>query len=150
MFRYVDQALLIEYYILGEHAVYASPQGRLALFDIGLAVNPFLHESWSDAVPGFHSRDALSYSNNFAGPIRKGNTRQLHSRIVCPGHDHQVAVVERKGLHLDEGLPGPRYWLRFVDKRQSLYSKSVANLECFHFLSPPPISVSHRLPLQAK
>jgi hypothetical protein len=132
MFWNLDQAFLVEYDIFGKQPVNRSAKRRLRFIDVRLAVNPFLHECRSHPVPGLDSGYCRPDSDNFARSIGKGNPRQLHPRIVCAGHHHQVPVIQRKSAHLHQRLARSGNRLRLFDQTQSFYPEPIANLKCLH------------------
>ena len=102
----VDEAAFGEEVGGGEDAVDGAAEGGLAGGGEDGAVVPVLEEEAGDVVADFEVRDLAADGGDDAGRVGAGDAWQHHPGVVGAEHGHEVAVVERCGMELDEDIIG--------------------------------------------
>ena len=101
-----EDAHLAERAILRRHAVNTAAQrpGRIAV--LHFTRHPALAVQRCYPVAHLERGHAATHLDHLAGAVAQRNNHVLLSARELPRHHHQIAKVERSGVHLDEHLPG--------------------------------------------
>ena len=99
-------AILVEHDLLRERAVDVAAEGAFELFRGGIAVQPVLEKGAGDAIADRDLRYSFANSGDDSGAVRTGDAVGLELRIVEAFDHHQVAVVERDSVDVDDDLAG--------------------------------------------
>ena len=76
--------------------------------------------------------DPVADGQHFAGAVRARDDRIVDRNQVIPGRDHQVAVVERNGVHANAHFAQAKVAHRIVDGLQAVDVGAVKNLVSLH------------------
>ena len=100
-----------------EGAVDVAAEGAFELFRGGIAVEPVLEKGAGDAIADRDLRYSFANSGNDSGAIGTGDAVGLELRIVEALDRHQIAVVERDSVEVDDDLAGTGLGCRnFVER----------------------------------
>ena len=100
----------VKRHIFRQHSVDIAAQSRFLFGGGGRTVDPSLHEDSGDPVSGLEIGDTVASLDDLSRAVGAGNSRQGHLRVIEAFDHHEVAVVQRGGMHLDDNLAGKRFW----------------------------------------
>ena len=92
---------LINEHVFGQHTIGGcAAQGLAHLFGCNATFQPFRVENRLNAIANLDARDAVSRGRHDAHAVREENTRDWRSPSAHAVDNKQVAIVERKSVHL--------------------------------------------------
>jgi hypothetical protein len=126
------QRIFVQHDFFGQHAVDVAAQ---AIADLGgrrCTFVPERKERTGHAIAHLHTRHARPDGQHFAGAVRARNDRIVDRDQVVPGCDHQVAIVERNGVHANAHFAQTEVAHWILDGLQAIDIGAVKNLVCPH------------------
>jgi hypothetical protein len=133
--RQRHQRVLVEADFLCQHPVHVAAEGVANLLRRGGTIVPAREEGRCDAVAGLVARDTMADLDHLAGAVRTGNDRIVHRHQVVAAGDHQVAVIQRDGVHPDPHFAGSQRAAGQVHALQSVDVFSGNDLVSLHAAS---------------
>ena len=90
---------------LGEHAAGVAAARRRERRRRRRAVEPVLEEDAGDAIADFEARDRRADRDDFARAVRQRHAVRLRAAApVLAGHHHEIAAIQRHGVHAHRNL----------------------------------------------
>ena len=126
------QRVLVQDDFFGQHAVDVAAQAVAHLVRRRPAFQPVREEGAGHAVADLHPRHTGTDRQHFAGAVRARDDGVLDRDQVVAAGDHQVAVVERDGVHADAHFAQAEVALRVVDALEAVDVRAVKNLVSPH------------------
>src|SRR5690554_1047012 len=122
----------MQYDCLGKHSIGVTTECAANLGFVGLAFEPVGEEGGCDPITRLNTSDHGADSNYVSGTVGAGNNWNIYFYRVRTIGNHEVAVVQRHGSHLD---PYFVWGERALDKAlqlQTINSPTVRDTIRFH------------------
>ena len=134
----VNEAVLVQDDVFRQHAVDGAAQGRRGVCLARFPGQPGLHEDAHDPVPRFDAADLRSDFDDFSRPVGQRDERQLHAASAAVLDGHQIAVIQRRGLHPHPRLARLQGRILPFTQLQVVDAEGVTKFHDFHSWWFPP------------
>src|SRR5262249_12939105 len=129
--------------VFGQNAVCRCAAQRLPhLRRSGPALQPMRIEDRRNAIAHLHARDVIAEGGNNPNAVRERYTWEWWPPAPHAVDHQQVAIVDRKGLHLQDNLPWPRNRVRALRTTERVYAEPITQFDHVHTLSSVLVDTS--------